>query len=141
MVNRWRILVGSVALGAAAARLSSGGIAAATASTDDPSGTAVVECTSGIVTQGDVQTSSLFVAKVPAGEQPDIPGGCTVTTGRSSGPASRAHVVGAARPVRSGLATHERPGATFPGRWLVSAGSCVREPLSGPAASVEEHDA
>ena len=61
--------------------LSSGGVAAATAATDSPSGTAVVECSSGIVTQGDVQTSSRFVAKVPAGEQPDIPGGCTVQTG------------------------------------------------------------
>ena len=79
--NRWRVLVGSVALGAAALGLSSCGFPATTASTDEPSGTAVVECTSGTVTQGDVQTSSLFVAKVPAGEQPDIPGGCTVTTG------------------------------------------------------------
>jgi len=79
--NRWRVLVGSVALGAAALGLSSCGFPATTASTDEPSGTAVVECTSGTVTQGDVQTSSLFVAKIPAGEQPDIPGGCTVTTG------------------------------------------------------------
>ncbi len=79
--QRWRILVGSVALGAAALGLSSSGVAAATAATDSPSGTAVVECSSGIVTQGDVQTSSRFVAKVPAGEQPDIPGGCTVQTG------------------------------------------------------------
>ena len=79
--NRWRILVSTVALGGAALGLSSVGIAAATVTTDDPSGTAVVECSSGSVTQGDVQTSSLFVAKVPAGEQPDIPGGCTVKTG------------------------------------------------------------
>jgi hypothetical protein len=84
--NRWRILVGSVALGAAPLGLSSCGFPATTASTGttstgDPSGTAVVECSSGIVTQGDVQTSSLFVAKVPAGELPDTPGGCTVTTG------------------------------------------------------------
>jgi hypothetical protein len=78
--QRWRVLVGSVALGAAALGLSAGGLAAAGAATDDPSGTAVVECSSGTVTQGDVQTSSLFVAKVPAGEQPDIPGGCTVKT-------------------------------------------------------------
>ena len=78
---RWRVLVGSVAVGAAAVGLSLGGVAAATGSTDEPSSTAVVECTSGIVTQGDVQTSSLFVAKVPAGEHPDIPGGCTVQTG------------------------------------------------------------
>jgi hypothetical protein len=79
--NRWRILVGSVALGAAALGLSSCGFPETTASTDVPSGTAVVECNSGIVTQGDVQTSSLFVAKVPAGVHPDIPGGCTVQTG------------------------------------------------------------
>jgi hypothetical protein len=79
--NRWRVLVGSVALGAAALGLSSCGFPATTASTDEPSSTAVVECTSGTVTQGDVQTSSLFVAKIPAGQQPDIPGGCTVKTG------------------------------------------------------------
>ena len=79
--HRWRVLVGSVALGAAALGLSSCGFPSTTASTDGPSDTAVVECSSGTVTQGDVQTSSLFVAKVPAGEQPDIPGGCTVKTG------------------------------------------------------------
>ena len=79
--NRWRILVGSVALGAAALGLTSCGFPATTASTDDPSGTAIVECSSGIVTQGDIQTSSLFVAKVPASELPDTPGGCTVQTG------------------------------------------------------------
>ena len=78
--QRWRLLVGSVALGAAALGLSSSGYAAATASTDEaPSSTAVVECSSGIVTNGDVQTSSLFVAKVPAGEHPDLPGGCVQT--------------------------------------------------------------
>ena len=79
--GRWRVLVGTVVLGAAAVGASLGGIAAATGSTDEPSGTAVVECSSGTVTQGDVQTSSLFVAKIPAGEHPDIPGGCTVQTG------------------------------------------------------------
>jgi hypothetical protein len=79
--SRWRILVGSVALGAAALGLSSCGFPASTASTDVPSGTAVVECNSGIVTQGGIQTSSLSVTKVPAGVHPDIPGGCTVRTG------------------------------------------------------------
>ena len=77
---RWRLLVGSVALAAAALGVASGGIAAATASTDEaPSSTAVVECTSGTVAKGDVQTSSLFVARVPAGEHPDLPGGCVQT--------------------------------------------------------------
>jgi hypothetical protein len=77
--HRWRVLIGSVALGVAALGLSGSGIA--TASTGDPSSTVVVECNSGIVTQGDVQTSSLFVAKVPADQLPDTPGGCTVKTG------------------------------------------------------------
>ena len=81
--GRWRLLVGSVALGAAALGLSSCGFPATSASTDEaPSGTQVVQCSSGIITQGDVQTSSLFVAKVPAGQPlPDLPGGCTVQTG------------------------------------------------------------
>ncbi len=80
--QRWRLLVGTVALGAAALGLSSCGFPATTAATDEaPSSTAVVQCSSGTVTQGDIQTSSLFVAKVPAGEQPDVPGGCTVQTG------------------------------------------------------------
>ena len=54
--QRWRILVGSVALGAAALGLSSCGVRrATTAATDEaPSSTAVVECSSGTVTQGDV---------------------------------------------------------------------------------------
>jgi hypothetical protein len=71
-----------VALGAAALGLSSCGFPATTAATDvTPSSTAVVECSSGIVSQGDVQTSSLFVAKVSAGEHPDLPGDCTVHDG------------------------------------------------------------
>jgi hypothetical protein len=80
--RRWRLLVGSVALGAAALGLSSCGFASTTAATDDaPSHTAVVECTSGIVTNGDIQTSSLVVTRVPPGVHPDVPGGCTVQTG------------------------------------------------------------
>ncbi len=81
--NRWRVLVASAALGVAALGLSSCGFpttSATTTPTGDPS-TAVVECSSGTVTQGDVQTSSLSVTKIPAGEHPDIPGGCTVQTG------------------------------------------------------------
>jgi len=78
--QRWRLLVGSVALGAAALGLSSCGFPATTAATDEtPSSTAVVECNSGTVTNGDIQTSSLFVARVPAGEHPDLPGGCVQT--------------------------------------------------------------
>ena len=80
--QRWRLLVGSVALGAAALGLSAGGFAAATAATDEaPSHTAVVECDSGTVTSGDIQMSALSVTRVPAGEHPDVPGDCTVKTG------------------------------------------------------------
>ena len=80
--QRWRLLVGTVALGAAAFGLSGGGFLASTAGADEaPSNTAVVECSSGTITQGDIQMSALVVTKVPAGEQPDVPGGCTVQTG------------------------------------------------------------
>lgn len=78
--TRWRLLVGSVALGAAALGLSSCGFPATTATTGDtPSGT-VVECHSGTVTDGDVQMSALFVTRDTAGH-PDFPGDCTVQTG------------------------------------------------------------
>jgi hypothetical protein len=80
--QRWRLLVGSVALGAAALGLSSCGFPATTATTGDtPSSTAVVECSSGTVTSGDIQMSALNVTRVPAGEHPDVPGDCTVQTG------------------------------------------------------------
>jgi len=80
--GRWRLLVGSVTLGVAALGLSSCGFPSTTASTNEaPSGTNIVECRSGTITNGDVQTSSLFVAKVPAGVHPDLPGDCTVQTG------------------------------------------------------------
>ena len=80
--GRWRLLVGSVALGAAALGLSSCGFPATSASTDEaPSGTQVVQCSSGTVTQGDISMSALNVTRVPDGEQPDVPGGCTVQTG------------------------------------------------------------
>jgi hypothetical protein len=80
--GRWRLLVGSVALGAAALGLSSCGFPTTTASTGEaPSGTTVVECSSGTITNGDVQTSSLIAVKVPAGVHPDLPGDCTVQTG------------------------------------------------------------
>jgi hypothetical protein len=79
---RWRLLVGSVALGAAALGLSSCGFPSTTAATDEaPSGTTVVECTSGTITSGDVQMSALVVQRSPAGEHPDFPGDCTVQTG------------------------------------------------------------
>ena len=78
----WRPSVGAVALGAAALGLTSCGVPGTTATTDEaPSGTTVVECSSGTITSGDVQMSALSVTKVPAGEHPDIPGDCIVQTG------------------------------------------------------------
>jgi hypothetical protein len=80
--KRWQLLVGSVALGAAALGLAGSGVASSTASADEaPSSTMIVQCSSGTITQGDVQTSSLSVTRVPASEHPDLPGGCSVLTG------------------------------------------------------------
>jgi hypothetical protein len=77
--SSWRLLVASVALGAASLGLASCGYPASGTPTDDTSGTtAIVECSGGTVTQGDIQTSSLVVTKVPADALPDTPGGCTV---------------------------------------------------------------
>ena len=74
----WRVLTGAVALGATSFG-ALGICAAASATVDDPSGgTKIVQCSSGTVTNGDVSTSSLFVAKVPASAIHDVPGDCTV---------------------------------------------------------------
>jgi hypothetical protein len=80
--GRWRLLGGSVTLGVVALGLSSCGFQSTTASTNEaPSGTSIVECRSGTITNGDVQTSSLFVARIPEGVHPDFPGDCAVQTG------------------------------------------------------------
>ena len=72
--RQWRILAGTVALGATALGIAS---SAAPASATDPyRDTITVECTTGIVTQGDVQMSAMTVAKIPASALPDVPGGC-----------------------------------------------------------------
>ena len=72
--QKWRILVGTVALGATAFGVAS--IAAPASATDQDRDTIIVECTTGIVTQGDVQTSAMVVTKMPASALADIPGGC-----------------------------------------------------------------
>ena len=72
--RRWRILAGTVALTATAIGVAA---VATPASADDPHrDTVIVECSSGIVTQGDIQTSALSVARVPADALTDVPGGC-----------------------------------------------------------------
>ncbi|HEX5586658.1 MAG TPA: hypothetical protein VFZ17_05080 [Acidimicrobiia bacterium] len=52
--------------------------ASAVPTDDSPSDAAIVECRSGIVTDGDVQTSSLVVTRVDAAPS-ELPGGCSVT--------------------------------------------------------------
>jgi hypothetical protein len=47
------------------------------ASADDPA-SGIIECRSGIVTQGDVSMSSMVVARVPAAQLPDTPGDCSL---------------------------------------------------------------
>jgi hypothetical protein len=72
--QRWRILAGTVALGATACGVAS--FAAPASATDPHRDTITVECTTGIVTQGDIQTSAMVVARIPASALTDIPGGC-----------------------------------------------------------------
>ena len=71
---RWSILAGTVALGAATLGIALLAIpASASKSYRD---TTTVECTSGIVTDGDVSTSSMVVTRIPTDELTDVPGGC-----------------------------------------------------------------
>ena len=72
--QRWRILAGTVALGATAFGAAS--FAAPASATDPHHDTITVECTTGIVTQGDVRTSAMSVARIPASALTDVPGGC-----------------------------------------------------------------
>jgi hypothetical protein len=81
--KKWRVLVGTVALGAASIGVTAAALPSAGATGGTSGTTTVVECRSGVVTDGDVSTSSAFAARVPAGVQlPDtIPGDCVVTNG------------------------------------------------------------
>jgi len=72
--QRWRIPAGTVALGATAFGVAS--FAAPASATDPHRDTITVECTTGTVTETDVQTSAMVVAKIPASALPDVPGGC-----------------------------------------------------------------
>ena len=63
-----------MALGATAFGVA--GFAAPASATDPHRDTITVECTTGTVTQGDVQTSAMVVAKIPASALTDVPGGC-----------------------------------------------------------------
>ena len=79
--RRGRILVGTLALGAISLITLGSGIAVANGGSSDDSGndTAIVECHSGTVTDGDIQMSAASATKVSRVELPDLPGGCSVT--------------------------------------------------------------
>ena len=74
--RRWGIPAGALALSGALL-----GVVALAAPTmaDEPNGSHILECRSGIVTDGDVQMSALSVTRVPAAQLPDTaPGDCSV---------------------------------------------------------------
>jgi len=74
--RRWAIPLGALALGAAALGVVS---IATPALANNPSDSRVLECRSGIVTQGDVQMSAATATRVPAAQLPDTtPGGCSL---------------------------------------------------------------
>ena len=80
-VETWhlgRILAGSVAV-AALSIVAGGGHPAASAVTAGGGGTAIAECRSGIVTDGEILTSSTSVTEIDAAHVPELPGGCRVT--------------------------------------------------------------
>jgi hypothetical protein len=74
--KRWAIPAGALALSAAVL----GVLAVATpVFASDPGPSRVLECRSGIVTQGDVQMSASTATRVPAAQLPDTtPGGCSL---------------------------------------------------------------
>ena len=75
-----RLLVGATTLGALSL-IAAGSVSPASAgAADDTRGDAtMVECRSGIVTDGDVQMSSLVVTLVDAAP-PELPGGCHIVS-------------------------------------------------------------
>ena len=83
--KKWRVLAGTLALGAASIGITATALpsGASTGGSQGPVGTtSTVQCDSGIETHGDVSISSSFVARVPAGTSlPELPGDCVVTDG------------------------------------------------------------
>ena len=74
--KRWAIPAGALALSAAVL----GVLALATpVFANDPSGSRVLECHSGIDTQGDTQMSAATATRVPVAQLPDTtPGDCSL---------------------------------------------------------------
>jgi len=85
LAKKWRVLAGTVALGVASIGVTATALPSGATTDGSPSSvgaTSVVQCNSGVVTNGDVSTSSAFVARVPADVQlPDLPGDCVATDG------------------------------------------------------------
>jgi hypothetical protein len=76
---RRRILAGTLAVGALSLATAGCGFPAASAVSGASGGTAIVECRSGVVTDGEIRTSSMSVTKVDATQVPELPEGCSVT--------------------------------------------------------------
>ena len=75
-----RRLVGATTLGALSLIAAGSALPASAGAADDTrGGTTIVECRSGIVTDGDVQTSSLVATRVDAAP-PELPGGCRIVS-------------------------------------------------------------
>jgi hypothetical protein len=75
--KRWSIPACALAL--SAAMLGVVALAVPAMAENQSSGSHIIECRSGIVTDGDVQMSALTVTRVPAAQLPDTtPGDCSV---------------------------------------------------------------
>ena len=73
---RWSFLAGTVALGAATLGIAMLAVSASASASNPHRETTIVECTSGIVTDGDVSTSSMVVTRIPTDALANVPGGC-----------------------------------------------------------------
>jgi hypothetical protein len=79
--TRWGVLAGSVALGVASIGITATALPSGATTGGGNGTTSVVECRSGVETDGDVATASSFAVRVPADVHlPDtIPGDCVVS--------------------------------------------------------------
>jgi len=77
--TRLRLLVGATTLGALSLIAAGSALPASAGADDTRDGATIVECRSGIVTDGDVQTSSMVATRVDAAP-PELPGVCHVVS-------------------------------------------------------------
>jgi hypothetical protein len=80
--TRWGVLAGTVALGIASIGITASALPSGATTGGSHGTTQVLECRSGVETNGDVSTASSFAVRVPADQLPDtIPGDCVVSNG------------------------------------------------------------